>query len=84
MKRTLAFFFLAALTLAGCATAELISPPPLASCDATSDCPPPDSGPDAVADAPVAEAAADTAPPVDAADSGPVDSGAGDADAAKG
>ncbi len=88
MNRKLALVCLAAMAYVGCATAELVQPQPLASCETTHDCPPPDSGTDAPADsraeATPGDAAGDTgvtdsAPPPDAADSGAQD--AADADA---
>lgn len=80
MTRTLAFVCLVvALASFGCATAELITPPPLASCDATGDCPLREAGADAVADGP-GEAAVDSGKDA-TVDAGGADSAVADGDA---
>ena len=89
MKLKVAFVCLAAVAYVGCATAELVTPPPLSPCDATGDCPIPgaDSGSDAPTDgtveaAPGDSGASDTGGGTDAADAGHDSSdGAADADA---
>jgi hypothetical protein len=88
MKLKVACLCLAAVAYVGCATAELVTPPPLSPCDATGDCPIPDAGKDAPADVTVEAAPGDSGGPdtggggTDAADAGhDASDGAADADA---